>query len=64
MELPQIAETQTIVYTCRRKGNNEVTIFAMKNDVKIAGLANCRMDIVMQRMPRSLKKYFQLKAIL
>ena len=62
MELPQIAETQTIVYTCRRKGNNEVTIFAMKNDVKIAGLANCRMDIVMQRMPRSLKKYLSVES--
>ncbi len=61
VELPQIAETQTIVYTCRRKGNSEVTIFAMKNEVKIAGLANCCMDTVMQRMPESLKKYFSVE---
>ena len=57
-ELPQIAETQTIVYTCRRSELNEVTIFAMKKDVKIAGLSNCNMHMVMDKMPASLKKYF------
>lgn len=55
-ELPQIAETQTIVYTCRRSELNEVTIFAMKKDVKIAGLSNCNMHMVMDKMPASLKK--------
>ena len=34
-ELPQIAETQTIVYTCRKDGPNSTNIFALKNDVKL-----------------------------
>ena len=37
-EMPQIAETQTIIYTCRRSDKNCVTIFAMKKDVEIAAL--------------------------
>ena len=34
--LPIIAETQTIIYTCRRKGNNNVILYALKNGVEIA----------------------------
>ena len=36
--MPQIAETQTIVYTCRKSGQNSTKIFALKNDVEIAAI--------------------------
>lgn len=60
-EMPQIAETQTIVYTCRRKGDNEVTIFAMKNNVEIAALVNTDINKVLLNMPKCLANYFVIK---
>ena len=57
-ELPQIAETQTIVYTCRRSAKNSTTIFALKEDVKIAALKGCDIDYIMNRLPDCLKPYF------
>ncbi len=58
MELPQIAETQTIVYTCRKSGKNSVSIFALKNDVKIAALKGSDIDYILAKMPECLKPYF------
>lgn len=57
-ELPHIAETQTIVYTCRRKSSNSATIFALKDDVKIATLKGDDINYILQRMPDCLKPYF------
>ena len=57
-ELPQIAETQTIVYTCRKDGPNSTNIFALKNDVKIAALHGSDIDYILSRMPNCLKPYF------
>ncbi len=57
-ELPQIAETQTIVYTCRRSGENSANIFALKNDVKIAALRGSDLNRILARMPDCLKPYF------
>ena len=57
-ELPQIAETQTIVYTCRRSDNNSATIFALKNDVKIAAIKGSDINYILDRMPDCLKPYF------
>ena len=56
-ELPQIAETQTIVYTCRRSGQDSTTILALKNDVEIAALRRSDLSIIMDAMPDCLKKY-------
>ena len=58
-ELPHIAETQTIVYTCRRSGENKTTIFALKPNVKIAAIRDSNIDLIMSRMPECLKAYFQ-----
>ncbi len=58
VELPHIAETQTIVYTCRRNGPNEATIFALKNDVKIAALRGTSIDHVLDLMPDCLKPHY------
>lgn len=37
-DLPLIAEAQTIIYTCRRDGDNSVRIFALKSGIPIAAL--------------------------
>lgn len=57
--LPQIAETQTIVYTCRRNGDNEVTIFALKNGVSLATLPGIDAASIIDEMPKCLGKYFK-----
>lgn len=57
-ELPQIAETQTIVYTCRKSGPNSTSIFALKNDVKIAAIHGSDINLILSRMPDCLKPYF------
>lgn len=57
-EMPQIAETQTIVYTCRRSDKNCVTIFAMKRDVEIAALDRMYLNNILRKMPVCLQKYF------
>ena len=57
-EFPQIAETQTIVYTCRRSGKNSTSIFALKNDVKIAALRGSNIDFILSKMPDCLKAHF------
>jgi len=57
-DLPQIAETQTIVYTCRKSGPNSVSILALKNDVKIAAIHGSDIQYIMDRLPDCLKLYF------
>ena len=57
-ELPNIAETQTIVYTCRRSGPNSTCIFALKNDVKIAAIKGSDINRILSEMPDCLKPYY------
>ena len=57
-EIPHVAETQTIVYTCRRSAENETRILALKNDVKIAAAKGSDMDYIMSKMPACLRPYF------
>ena len=57
-ELPQIAETQTIVYTCRKTGPNSTSILALKKDVEIAAIRGSDINYIMERMPECLKPYF------
>lgn len=59
-ELPHIAETQTIVYTCRRGKSNNTTILALKHDVKIAALKGSDIQYIMEKMPECLKPYFKI----
>lgn len=61
-ELPHIAETQTIVYTCRRSDVNSTTIFALKEDVKIAALKDSNIEYIMKKMPDCLKPYFGIES--
>ena len=61
-ELPHIAETQTIVYTCRKTGPNSTSILALKNDVEIAAIHGSDVNYIMDRMPDCLKHYFKVVA--
>lgn len=57
-ELPHIAETQTIVCTCRRDDKNKATIFALKKNVKIAALRGSDINVIMKRMPKCIREHF------
>ncbi|MDO4564009.1 MAG: NAD/NADP octopine/nopaline dehydrogenase family protein [Clostridia bacterium] len=57
-EMPHIAETQTIVYTCRRSDKNSTVIYALKHDVKIAAIKSSDIDLILSRMPKCLRNYF------
>lgn len=59
-ELPQIAEAQTIVYTCRKSGPNSASIFALKKDVEIAAIRSSDIRYIMDRMPDCLKPCFKI----
>lgn len=57
-DIPLIAETQTIVYTCRRSDKNQVTIFALKNNVGIATIRKGSINYILEHLPSCLKKHF------
>lgn len=57
--LPHIAETQTIVYTCRRSTNNHVVIYVLKEGVEIASVKGDDLDYIMERIPNCLRGYFK-----
>lgn len=59
-ELPHIAETQTIVYTCRRGKKNTSNILVLKQDVKIAALKDSDINYIMAKMPDCLRDYFSI----
>lgn len=56
-ELPHIAETQTIIYTCRRSGGNKSTIYALKDDVKISSLRADDLDIILDKIPECMRNH-------
>lgn len=58
--LPHIAETQTIVYTCRRSNVNSTTIFALKNNVKIAALRGSDINYILKKIPDCLRPHFEV----
>lgn len=57
--LPPIAETQTIVYTCRRDESTGVHIFALKEDVPIACVVPDDTGQLVKRLPDCLAGYFK-----
>ena len=56
--LPYIAETQTIVYTCRKRNEDSTSILALKRDVKIAAINGSDIHYIMAALPECLKPYF------
>lgn len=58
MELPHVAETQTIVYTCRRNKENCAVIYALKRDVRIASVLSGDMELILSSIPACLRRHF------
>lgn len=58
VRIPRIAETQTIVYTCRRDSNNSVTIFALKDNVPIAAVRPEDLPAIIDVLPPCLRPHF------
>lgn len=56
--LPHIAETQTIIYTCRKLNEDSATIFALKRNVKIAAIRQNSLAYILAKMPSCIKLYF------
>lgn len=56
--MPCIAETQTIIYTCRRSGANIVKLFALKNGVRISTLNYRDLPRVMSAIPKCIRDNF------
>lgn len=57
-ELPHIAETQTIVYTCRRSECNSTVIYTLKRDVYIAALNCDDIGLVISSIPECIRERF------
>ena len=61
--LPQtIAETQTIIYTCRKTAEDAVNIITFKDNVLIASVNAEENQNLIQRLPECLQPYFTLAA--
>lgn len=56
--LPLLAETQSILYTCRRDSCNGVEIFALKNGVKISSFNFNDTNKIIQKIPKCIRSYF------
>lgn len=56
--LPIIAETQTIVYTCRRSDKNEVAILALKENIPLAALNKNDTQKVLAALPDCISSNF------
>lgn len=57
-ELPHIAETQTIVYTCRKVTNNRVHIYALKDNIPVAGLNPEDTKAALLAFPECIRGFF------
>lgn len=53
-----IAETQTIIYTCRKTGEDSVNIISLKNNVLISTLNSDDNNKIIARLPQCVQQYF------
>lgn len=54
---PMIAETQTIIYTCRKTGEDAVDVIALKNDVLISALDMVEGKQLLSYLPECMRRY-------
>lgn len=55
---PLIAETQTILYTCRKTSDTDVEIYALKQDVLISTIEGAGNKELVQALPNCLRDKF------
>lgn len=58
--LPLIAETQTIIYTCRRNDGNTISIYALKSGVPIASDDVRKTQVILEALPECIRNYFSI----
>lgn len=56
--IPVVAETQTIIYTCRRIDDKSVMIYALKKDILISATNYSDTKKVLKSLPECIRKYF------
>lgn len=56
--LPCLAETQTIIYTCRRESEQDVRIFALKKNIEISTLKMEDISRVIHAIPKCVRDHF------
>lgn len=56
--LPIIAETQSIVYTCRRNDKNGVVLYAIKDGIKLSVWQKGKAEAVIDRLPEPIRGHF------
>ncbi|MGI6381616.1 MAG: NAD/NADP octopine/nopaline dehydrogenase family protein [Tissierellaceae bacterium] len=54
-----IAETQTIIYTCRKTGEDSVAILSFKSDVLLSGLDSSKNEEIIASLPKCINQYFK-----
>lgn len=54
-----IAETQTIIYTCRKTGADSVNIIAFKTNVLISSTSQRKTKIIFNFLPSCIKAFFK-----
>lgn len=55
-----IAETQTIIYTCRKTAEDAVNIIALKDSVLISSLGVNPKERIIDYLPKCIQKYFSV----
>ncbi|WIV12120.1 NAD/NADP-dependent octopine/nopaline dehydrogenase family protein [Proteiniborus sp. MB09-C3] len=53
-----IAETQTIIYTCRKTGEDSVNIISLKSGVLISTFNSSENKNIIMKLPECIQKYF------
>ena len=56
--LPMVAETQSIVYTCRRNEKNGIILYAIKDGIKLSTLQKGDAEQVISRLPAPIRGNF------
>ena len=57
-KLPVVAETQTILYTCRKTSFNRSLILALKKQVLISSTSRKNTEKVIESLPACIRSYF------
>lgn len=55
---PDVAETQTIIYTCRKDGHDHVTIYSFKELVGLASLDSAHTQATIDALPLCIRNRF------
>lgn len=58
ISLPCVAETQTILYTCRREPDNSVRLYALKKDIPISTVRRCGRKRAIEAIPQCIRNHF------